>query len=223
MPKGVLVVETAPSSSDRDAEFNDFYNNIHLAEILRVPEFKSARRFRRIDQGEYPYLAVYEVEADDLSQVVPAMMEYGQQHGATESDAVGKNMHAVLYEQIYEFTGEQAASAEMAQGISLVFTAPASPDRDSDFNSFYNDTHLAEVMRVPGWKSARRYRRTDGAHPPYLAIYELQAKGDLTATQGELGAALQRGEINMDTDALDPHAGGSGLYAQIYQASKHGA
>lgn len=37
MPKGVLVVETASSSPDRDAEFNDFYNNTHLAEVLRVP------------------------------------------------------------------------------------------------------------------------------------------------------------------------------------------
>ena len=182
MPKGVLVVETAPSSPDRDAEFNDFYNDTHLAEILRVPEFKAARRFRRIGEGEYPYLAIYEVEADDLSKVLPAMTEYGQRHGVTESDAVD-NMHAVLYEQIYEFEGKQAASPEMVRGVSMVLTAPASPELDADYNEFYNDIHLAEVVRVPGWKSARRYRRIDGAHPPYLAIYELQAKGDLTAAQ----------------------------------------
>ena len=194
MPKGVLIVETAPSSPDRDAEFNDFYNNTHLAEILRVPEFKSARRFRKIDKGEFPYLAIYEVEADDLNRVLPAMAEYGQRHGVTESDAVDANMQAVLYEQIYDFTGPQAASAETVRGVCLVVTAPASPERDADFNTFYNNTHLAEVMRVPGWKSARRYHRTDGAHPPYLAIYELQAKDDLTATQAELGAALQRGD-----------------------------
>src|ERR1700722_12687271 len=107
MPKGVLVVETAPSSPDRDAEFNDFYNNTHLAEILRVPEFKSARRFRRIGKGEYPYLAIYEVEADDLGKVLPAMVEYGQRHGVTESDAVSKNMNAGLYEEIYDLEGKQ--------------------------------------------------------------------------------------------------------------------
>jgi hypothetical protein len=220
MPKGVLVVETAPSSPDRDAEFNDFYNNTHLAEILRVPEFKSARRFRRIGEGEYPYLAIYEVEADDLNKVLPAMAEYGQRHGVTESDAVDKNMHAVLYEQIYELAGQQAASTEMARGVSMVVTAPASPERDADFNKFYNDTHLVEVVRVPGWKSARRYHRTDGARPPYLAIYELQAKDDLTAAQAELGAAIQRGEINMDTDVLDRSVGGGGLYEQIYEVAK---
>ena len=220
MPKGVLVVEAAPSSPDRDAEFNDFYNNTHIAEILRVPEFKSARRFRRIDKGEYPYVAIYEVEGDDLNEVLPAAAEYGRRHGVTESDAVDKNMHAVLYEWIYELVGQQAASTEMVRGIAMVLTAPASPERDADFNKFYNDTHLGEVMRVPGWKSARRYHRTDGAQPPYLAIYELQAKDDLTAAQAELGAAMQRGEINMDTDALDRNVGGGGLYEQIFEVAK---
>jgi hypothetical protein len=218
----VLVVETAPSSPDRDAEYNDFYNNIHLAELLRVPEIKSARRFRRIGDGEYPYLAIYEVEADDLSTVLPAMAEFGQRHGVTESDAVAKNMHAVLCEQIYELAGQQAASAAMVQGVSMVWSAPESPERDADYNKFYNDTHLVEMVRVPGWRSARRYHRTDGARPPYLAIYELQAKDDLTAAQAELGAAIQRGEVNIDPDALatDRSVGGIGFYEQIYEAAK---
>ena len=219
MPKGVLVVETAPSSPDRDAEFNDFYNNTHLAEILRVPEFKSARRFRRIDKGEYPYVAIYEVEGDDLNKVLPAVAEYGRRHGVTESDAVDKNMHAVLYEQIYELAGQQAASTEMVRDRHGA-DRPGIAERDADFNKFYNDTHLGEVMRVPGWKSGRRYHRTDGAHPPYLAIYELQAKDDLTAAQAELGAAMQRGEINMDTDAFDRSVGGGGLYEQIFEVAE---
>ena len=65
MAKGIMVVQAAPVSPDREDEFNDWYDNVHVPEICSVPGFVSARRYRAADGSGY--LAVYEIEADDLS------------------------------------------------------------------------------------------------------------------------------------------------------------
>ena len=71
MPKGIMVVHSAPASPAREDEFNDWYTNTHLPEIRAVPGFVAARRYRVHDGGADPsarsYLAIYEIEADDLT------------------------------------------------------------------------------------------------------------------------------------------------------------
>ena len=42
---GVLVV-LANSVESREDEFNDWYSGVHVPEILALPSFLSARRFR---------------------------------------------------------------------------------------------------------------------------------------------------------------------------------
>ncbi len=52
----------------RDAEYNDWYDNQHLADVLAVPGFVSARRFQILDENNSSsqrYLAIYEIESDD--------------------------------------------------------------------------------------------------------------------------------------------------------------
>jgi hypothetical protein len=74
MPKAVMVVYTNPVP-DQEDEYNDWYDNRHLAEVCAVPGIVSARRFKigegdglPSSAGESKYLALYELDADDLSQ-----------------------------------------------------------------------------------------------------------------------------------------------------------
>src|SRR5882762_2836420 len=74
MAKGVLVVQTAPISPERTQEYHDWYNETHLPEVLSIPGFVQARRFRLVDAtgataagssaSLMENLAIYEVEAD---------------------------------------------------------------------------------------------------------------------------------------------------------------
>jgi hypothetical protein len=75
VPKGIMVVQSAPASPDREDEFNDWYDNTHVPEICAVPGFISARRYKMhgavAEDGDAPaYLAIYEIEADDLTAPV---------------------------------------------------------------------------------------------------------------------------------------------------------
>jgi hypothetical protein len=64
--KGVYVVRTRPADWHED-DYNRWYDEVHVPEVLAVPGFVSARRFRSED-GDY--LAIYELEADDLDAVL---------------------------------------------------------------------------------------------------------------------------------------------------------
>lgn len=43
---------------EHEGAFNDWYNKVHIPELLRIPGFVSAERFRRIGPG-IRYLALY--------------------------------------------------------------------------------------------------------------------------------------------------------------------
>lgn len=87
MPKGVLVVESRPSSPDRDREYNSWYDGIHLRELLALNGFVGARRLKPVaDDG--PYVALYELEGDDLQAIVDNMVACGQRGELHLSDAL---------------------------------------------------------------------------------------------------------------------------------------
>lgn len=68
----------------------------------------------------------------------------------------------------------------MPDGLFLVFTQPNSDAEDGEYNEWYDQTHIPELLeQVKGFKSARRYRlaphpsSTPWPWPPYLAVYEI--------------------------------------------------
>ncbi len=80
MRKGILYVESRPSSPDRDAEYNSWYDEIHLPQLMALDGFVSARRLRPVaDDG--PYVALYEIEGEDLQAILDNMLAHaGELH-----------------------------------------------------------------------------------------------------------------------------------------------
>ncbi|MCV7377674.1 hypothetical protein BST11_03360 [Mycobacterium alsense] len=80
MAKGIMYVESQPSSPDREQEYNTWYDEVHLPELLKIDGIVSARRLRPVD-GKGPYVAIYEIEGDDLQAVLDNMIaSSGQLH-----------------------------------------------------------------------------------------------------------------------------------------------
>ena len=92
MPKGIMVVQSDPADPSREDEYNDWYDNTHVPEICAVPGFVSARRYKVHrpavggDGSPAPaYLAIYEIDADDLmapAAELRARSAAGQTHGS---------------------------------------------------------------------------------------------------------------------------------------------
>ena len=56
------------------------------------------------------------------------------------------------------------------------------PEHEADFNEIYDKEHIPEILKVPGVRSAVRYRLDRGSratkkedHAKYIAIYEVDS------------------------------------------------
>ncbi|MCU1658497.1 MAG: hypothetical protein JWO57_3153 [Pseudonocardiales bacterium] len=94
MAKAVLIVFTSPAGPDTEAAFNDWYDNTHVGEIRRtIPSVTVVSRYRQVDVegtgGPTRYVAVYEIDTDDVSgafAAVAAATQAGQIHGTDSMD-----------------------------------------------------------------------------------------------------------------------------------------
>lgn len=113
MAHGILLVLSEPVSTADDAAYNDWYDHIHLPEVLALPGFNSARRYRMSEvqlpsQGglesvsrRFPsrYVATYEVEGPDLAAAAKALTEASSELTVSPAMAYDRTI-AVLFEEI---------------------------------------------------------------------------------------------------------------------------
>jgi hypothetical protein len=106
MSRYVLVVQSN-AVSGTDADFNDWYDNVHLGEVLELAGFVAAERFQVegdpvAGTSEHRYLALYELETDD-PQGAMAALGAAAQGGMDISDTLDMgNVSAVLYSSLGE-------------------------------------------------------------------------------------------------------------------------
>jgi hypothetical protein len=96
MAKGIMVVESNPVSPEREAEYNEFYDNVHLGEVCATPGIVSARRYKlhdtaSADPSRPQYLAIYELEGDDLGQILKALRQRGANGELRRNEAIERS------------------------------------------------------------------------------------------------------------------------------------
>ncbi|MEJ5976000.1 hypothetical protein WG901_05100 [Novosphingobium sp. PS1R-30] len=99
-----LMVVTSSAREGRDADFNAWYDGTHLNEICALPGVTAGRRFDAIPVTPHPqpapYLAIYEIEAEDPASVLAEMMRRSEAGEMSMSDAVdAENAKIWMYRQ----------------------------------------------------------------------------------------------------------------------------
>jgi hypothetical protein len=79
----------------------------------------------------------------------------------------------------------------VAQNLQIVFSRIPDDVDEDDFNAWY-DAHLGEILSIPGFVSAQRYRLqpvvVDAGEPVsyrYLSVYEIEGDPDQLLAQME--------------------------------------
>jgi hypothetical protein len=75
MAQYTFIVLSNPTTPAQEEEYNDWYNRVHLADVLNVPGIVAAQRFRLADKQfdenpSHKYLAKYELETDNLEALL---------------------------------------------------------------------------------------------------------------------------------------------------------
>ncbi|MBI3953121.1 MAG: EthD domain-containing protein [Chloroflexi bacterium] len=73
--RAVFLVLTNPKPPMTDAEFNRWYDTVHVPDVLKTPGFVAATRYQHADPkpGDARYLAVYELDTDDVAAAGKAL------------------------------------------------------------------------------------------------------------------------------------------------------
>jgi antibiotic biosynthesis monooxygenase (ABM) superfamily enzyme len=165
---GLLAIWTdiAPES---EAEFNEWYDNEHIAQLLGVPGFLSGRRNQAVD-GKPKYIAIYELADEDVLKG-DAFRQVRENPTTWTKKMVAqfRNTQRGVFKQIFSHGNRPAKDSEFALTVRL--NTPA--DHENDFNEWYNGDHVPALVGVPGVYCARRYIALEG-DPKYLAVYEMR-------------------------------------------------
>ena len=98
-----LVVLTKPVEG-REDEFNTWYTDQHLGDVLAIPGFAAAQRFKikgdPVSPNPWSYFAVYEVEHENPQVAVDDLMSRVGTDKMPMSDAMDEDLYCVLYEPI---------------------------------------------------------------------------------------------------------------------------
>ena len=104
MKKYTLVVLTN-AVAGLEEEYNDWYTNHHLTDVLKVPGIKAAQRFQQVGEPIsadplYRYLATYELETDDPKSVLAELTARANTPSMPLSPGLDQRLYCVLYEPI---------------------------------------------------------------------------------------------------------------------------
>jgi hypothetical protein len=97
-----LCLVSTNSVAGRSEEFNEWYDSQHSPDLLRVPGIVSAQRYRlaqlqEAQSSEYEYLAIYEIQTDDLNEVPTAIAEALRSGRMPSSPAFDRAKFSMLY------------------------------------------------------------------------------------------------------------------------------
>jgi hypothetical protein len=97
----LFVVLSEPVEGLED-EYNDWYTNKHLSDVLKLDDFVSAQRFRHTPKHpeDVPlrrYLALYDAETDDLNSTYRRLNEVADTDAMPFSPAFDKSKSIAMY------------------------------------------------------------------------------------------------------------------------------
>lgn len=106
MKKYAFVVLTN-AVAGRDEEFNSWYDGRHVGDILRIPGFTSAKRYKAsaeaMESGSvhWRYLTIYGIATDNLSETLNEMLARAGTSEMPLSDTLDLDgAHAIAYEEL---------------------------------------------------------------------------------------------------------------------------
>jgi hypothetical protein len=148
--------------SEREREFGQWYEAEHVQAMLARDGWRRLRRYRCSD-GQ-PFVSIYDIDDDVPTQPLLSEAPFRSDRFAARGI---RNYHARTWREIHD-AGSHPERPEWVNIVSVDVEDAYAPE----FDRWYNEVHVPEILGCPGWLANRRYECLDG-EPRFLAIYEL--------------------------------------------------
>jgi hypothetical protein len=224
--KNLLYVLTSCKDPAEDAEFNEWYDNTHLLDVLSSGLLRNPVRFVRAtdaaEDREPRYLATWESDTETPDRLLQEVRELGQsllRQGRVHPSLRLKHMG--MLRRIDGGFWSRRHGQEVA-GVMVVSSNCTDPAREDEFNDWYSNIHLPDILSTGAFHTDYRYEDINPQESvgKYWAIYEtdidpVRAAETLDARREWFVANNRR------TDTIDPVR--RSLYRRIYPPARSGA
>ncbi|MCW3003718.1 MAG: hypothetical protein JWQ20_3016 [Conexibacter sp.] len=198
MPDSLFLAMSSPAQGQED-DHARWYDDVHLPEVLGLDGVAAGQRFvLGADQMPeaytpacpYSQAAFYEVSGD--SGGVARELARRAEDGTFDMFPAIAARQGSFYEPRTALLGGPHDEGDDAL---LIFTAPGAGHAPEAYHAWYEETHLGEVLEVPGIRTARRWHVSGAPMPdrlvsppphPDLAVYRTSAPA------AEVAAELER-------------------------------
>lgn len=184
-------MNTQPDTSDSDlTDFNDFYSNTHVKEVLaNNPGFIRATRYELLDQdprGDFGprWLAAYEMDSREAADLYIKRND-GPPEGRpvyTPGPSAWQQYEGwwrLLWRRLVPKSGVLGAGgAPYLFMVGMDVPEGTNEEEMAQFNDFYTNIHVPEVVDVNRFLRGTRYdlyrsfRHPEPGAPQFLAVYE---------------------------------------------------
>ena len=168
-----LMMVWADIPADKEADFNKWYNEEHLPELLSVPGVLNAARYEAVRSGP-KHLACYELESPAVVETDAFKNRPRTEWGSRASSSIiGSNTISNVYEMIYPTSlTPEIANSDMAPALQIGRMG-VGPENEEEWNRWYSDIYVPNYEKVPGCIRGRRWKAIRG-EPAYAVVYEFE-------------------------------------------------
>lgn len=184
-PEAIRLTLTSCDQA-HEAEFNRWYDTIHLPDILGSRIATHGTRFADSDResGNPAYLALYELPGTDLERINQAFAD--QVRRLHERGRMFPHLQIGRRSMWRRISGHQGSGQVRARtaGLFIIESNCTSSEREREFNEWYDRIHIPDLLGTKLFHTAHRFRSLAGQEGgTYLAIYETSGN-PLEAVEG---------------------------------------
>ena len=195
----MIFNDPAPGTEN---EWNKWYNEQHQVDVASIPGFETAQRYA-VSENQLSsskpltkYLVSYQIVTDDLPSVLkevqrrlqsgetkPGPTQSTDRNASADRSTSASLTYRAIQPTIYH-KGKQPkpGGGETHKYVQIMFSSPATPAQEDEYNQWYRDKYLPELVNAPGWVQCQRFVMSDfqmSTRPPahwpykYLAMCEI--------------------------------------------------
>ncbi|MDA0264387.1 MAG: hypothetical protein O3A93_08875 [Chloroflexi bacterium] len=210
-----LMIVWADVPAELEDEFNHWYQEEHLQELLSVPGILNAARYEATKSGP-KHMAVYELESVDVVNTDAFKNRPRTEWGKRVSPSViGTTVINNVYDMIHPTSlSSDIAGSDMAPALQIGRMAvPA--ENDAEWNEWYSGVYVPNYEKAPGVIRGRRWRAVKG-EPEYATVYEFENEN-----VSETPEWLKQRDIHPDNgrmrDIMTHATGSPGVWRKTFQ------
>jgi uncharacterized protein DUF4286 len=170
----LYMVRCSYQDPGTESEWNHWYTNVHQAEMLGVPGFRAADRYRAADAASPRYTARYELNDGQ----VLGSATYSKKSGGRFPEPWRRHITDFSRWLYYPLGERNMPDDPTSAGLFQVEVNVPAGLRE-EFSEWYDTEHMPEVSAAEGCTSARRYLPLGSDSSSHLILYDFASPDSL--------------------------------------------